>query len=318
MRKILNVVFLCLVFLLHTGFAQAQAPAPQPALDATADSTQKTLYKFDERNFADPSYANLAKLYWNLGILDINDGQIIDNYLAITDCELYQTYKPNDLEWSTIRDLARASIRKNYKSWPTSFRVVIPLYLRDYHEDNEYFDVDMDLSAVNAVRRIETIFNASSVTCNMGGELNGYPRNLVLFLNRPFSLPEIPVERELARLYLDDVNITNKKENDLAIKGLRNAKGLRVAYLEIFFKVHSFKEVIDTQAGLQAVVFTQIDHIRVYADMDREKLLFERSMFESGKYRRRKHGGPVTDKDLNLPSGPLLGEGLKDKGGGKK
>ncbi len=331
---ILTSMLLGLSILPGINAAQAQDPAkPQPAVaqeppvadtapPTTGDAAAPAIaaetkplnkehvnYKLDESKFVDPSYENLARLYWNLGILDINDNDLIDNYLAITDCEIYQTYKTNDLEWREIRDLARASIRRNYKSWPTSFRVIIPLYLRDYHEDEEYFDVDTKLSVVNAARRIETLFYKKPVTCRKSGEINGYPRNLVLFLNRPFSLPEVPVERELARLFLDEVNVTNKKENDNAVKGLKDAKGLRMTYLEIFFKVHSFKEVINTQAGLQAVVFTQIDHIRVFADIDKEKMLYEQSMFEESKRKRRKREGmPVTDEELNLPSGPLFGE----------
>lgn len=292
--------------------AAAPPAATTPAATAPVAEEQKpddAGYKFDESKFVDPSYENLARLYWNLGVLDINNSEMIDNYLAITDCSLYLSYQNNDLEWREIRELARASIRRNYKSWPTSFKVMIPLYLRDYHADEEYFDVDMKQSAVNAVRRIEAIFYNKPVTCRKSGEINGYPRNLVLFLNRPFSLAEVPVERELARLFLDEVNVTNKKANDNAVKGLDDAASLRVAYLEIFFKVHSFKEVIHTSEGRQAVVFTQIDHIRVFADIDKEKLLYEQSMFEEGKRKRRKRSsGPVTDEDLNLPEGPIFGE----------
>ena len=283
-----------------------------PNQSNTATAAAPTDYKFDESSFVDPSYENLAKLYWNLGILDINNSEMVDNFLAITDCELYLTYKNKDLEWRDIRELARASIRKNYKSWPTSFRVTIPLYLRNYRTDKEVFEVDMKLSAVNAARRIETFFYKSPTTCRKGGEINGYPRNLTLFFNRPFSLAEVPVEKELARLFLDEVSTTNKKENDLAVKGLKDAKGIRVAFLEIFFKVHSFKELNNSQIGLQAVVFTQIDHIRVYADMDGEKLLYEQSMYEEGKRKRLKRlDGTVTDDDLNLPAGPLFGEPKK-------
>ncbi len=345
MRRLLILIsaFLALATLSGNHPTQAQEPsAPESAISAEQPATAPTTtpsadhrpaattapssnqskaepaipeaYKFDENNFVAPSYENLARLYWNLGVLDINDNQMIDNFLAITDCELFMNYQNKDLEWRDIRELARASIRKNYKSWPTSFKVMIPLYLRDYHADKEYFDVDMKLSVVNSARRIETFFYKSSTTCGKTGEINGYPRNLILFLNRPFSLAEVPAEKELARLFLDEISTTKKKENDLAVKGFKDAKGIRMAYLEIFFKVHSFKEVDDTQIGLQAVVFTQIDHIRVYADIDKEKLLYEQSMYEEGKRKRRKRdGGPITDEDLSLPSGPLFGEPLKKK-----
>lgn len=321
-RLIILTSTLFALIMLSTSAINAQPPqqatsnttVPEQAESKTNTDTVRGDYEFNEDSFVEPSYQNLARLYWNLGILDINDAEIVDNYLMITDCDLYHNYKKNDLEWRDIRDMARASIRRNHKSWSTSFRVTIPLYLRDYHPDEEYFDVDMALSAVNAARRIETYFYRELSTCRKSGEINGYPRNLVLFLNRPFSLPEVPVEKELARLFLDEVNTVNKKANEAAIKNKINPENLRLAYLEIFFKVHSFKEVINTRIGLQAVVFTQLDHMRVYADLNREKLLYERSMYEESKrHRRKRDRGEMTDEDLNLPDGPIFGASPKKR-----
>ncbi len=274
--------------------------APQPA--AVASPKQYANLKLDESKYVDPTFANLAKLYWALGILDINDNQIIDSYLSITDCDLYTNYLNDDLEWRNIRELARQSIRKNYKSFPTHFRVMIPLYLRQYHVEEEYFDVDMDKSALKAVRKIEALFYNNPITCRRVGEIEGFPRNLILFLNRPFTLAEVPVERELARIFLDEINSHKKYLSPTQ----RASEGERQAYLEIFFRVHSFKETVHGLPGIQAVVFTQIDHLRVFADYQKDKLLFERSMFEDSGRKRFKRKGPVTEEELNLPEGPIF------------
>lgn len=289
-----------------TSTVQAPVTTPEPVNQPI--NPQHVNLKLDVDKYVEPTFENLAKLYWALGILDINDNEIIDNYLSITDCDLYTNYLNDDLEWRTIRELARESIRKNYKSYPTHFRVTIPLYLRQYHADEEYFEVDVDKSALRAVRKIEAIFYNNPITCRRVGEITGFPRNLILFLNRPFTLSEVPVERELARIYLDEVNSQKK----FVSSKQRLGEGERQAYLEIFFKVHSFKETLHGLPGIQAVVFTQIDHIRVFADYEQEKLLFERNMFEDTGRKRSKRQGPVTKEELNLPDGPLF-QTTKDK-----
>lgn len=327
MRRILILTSALLVFVTwpHSQALSQQAAAPatataetpaQPAIPATApqqdpvpEEAPQTTYVFDSSKYVPPTFENLAKLYWTLGVLDINDSETIDNYLAITDCDLYTSYINDDMEWPHIRDLARESIRKNYKTFPTLFKVTIPLYLRQYHYDEEYFDVDMDKSAINAVRRIETLFHREPLTCRRSGEFKGYPKNITLFLNRPFSLSELPVERELAKLYLDEV--TSQKK--LLSYKMKQSEGERLAFLEIMFKVHTFKEVVNTQVGLQAVVYTQIDHIRVYADIEQEKLLYQQSMYEDAKRKRARRQGATTDDALNLPDGPIFNELPKKK-----
>ncbi len=315
MRKLLVLMTLMLMAFSTQPHAQTTDTTAQSIVSTqeSSGSNNSSQYEVDVSKFVEPSYPNLAKLYWNLGILDINSDEMIDNFLAITDCEMVMNYQNNDLEWREIRNVARESIRRNYKSWPTSFKITVPLYLRAYNAEQEYFEVDMKKSGLNASRKIGTAYNNKPITCRRSGEINGYPRNLTLFLNRPFSLPELPVDKELARLFIDEVNSKKKKITN-ANKSIREEEGERMAYLEIMFKVHSFKEVTKTLLGLQAVVFTQIDHFRVFADFDKEKLLYEQSMFETGKRKRRKNdNGPITGEDLNLPEGPLFGTPSKKK-----
>ena len=285
---------------------QAPAPAPEPnvALEAAAKSVA-----FDERKYVDPTYSNLAHLYWSLGLLDVNDAKLIDNFVAITDCEVFQTYINNDLEWREIRESTRDFLRENYRIFPTNFKITIPLYLLRYDVDGEFFEVDQEGSEILAARKIETIYNMETSTCGRGGDLAGYPQNLILHLNRPFSLPYIPVEKELARLFLDETAVkTNAARASSMMRSTRRENSVRTAYLELMFHVHSYKESVNTAGGMKAVVYAQIDFIRVYADKEKEKVLFERNMFDVDNRGRLKRLNAISKEDLMLPEGPIFGE----------
>ena len=299
------------------------APTTQVVAPVTADTTIDPVRPteadqpagkilFDDSKYVDPTYSNLARLYWGLGILDINNAKLVDNFLAITECNMYLQYINNDLEWQDVRQATRDYLRKNYKLFPSSFRITIPLYLGRYNADEEFFEVNMERSATNAVRNIETVYYTKPVTCGQTGDLDGYPRNLVLYLNRPFSLPEVPVERELARLYLDDSNASNPKRMMDANRKARAEDSERMAFLELMFRAHSFKENRATMGGFtKAVVYAEIDYIRVYADYEKHKLLFEKDMFEEEGRKRRKREGATTSETLQLPEGHIFSDPKK-------
>lgn len=301
------------------------APAqPAPALDATtttATAAPQTAssavqdagaMEFDDKKYVDPTYQNLAALYWALGILDVNNSILIDNFLAITECEMYMSYVNNDLEWKEIREVTRDFLRTNYKNFPTSFKITIPLYLGQYNADEEYFEVNQKRSATDTVRNIETIYYTKPVTCGLTADLEGYPRNLILYLNRPFSLSQLPVEKELARLFLDESATKNSRRTMDANRSTKRDDLDRMAFLELMFRVHSFKENKNTMGGfVKAVVYAQIDYIRVYADYEKQKLLYEKDMYEDETRKRRRRNGSITEDDLKLPDGPLFADPKK-------
>lgn len=308
MRQLL-VIALTLVVMGSSLAAYATgSPAPAAAPIAEPEVTETdTTPTFDDKKYVDPTYPNLAMLYWSLGLLDINNAQHIDNFLAITECNMYLTYVNNDLEWREVREATRAFLQKNYKSFPTSFKITIPIYLGRYDPDLEIFEVNTERSAINAVRNIETIYYTKQITCGLGEDLVGYPRNLILYLNRPFILSEVPVEMELARLFMDEANSKNSRRAMDANRRQRTEDSERMAYLELFFRVHSFKENKNTMGGfLKAVVYSQIDYIRVYADYDKYKLLYEKDMYEDESRKRRRRTEGITQEELQLPDGPLM------------
>lgn len=288
--------------------------APEAKTVAVPNSKKNDL-SFDETKYIDPSYPNLARLYWALGVLDINNDKQIDHFIAITECEMYKTYFKNDLEWVDLREATRAHLKNNYKNFSTSFKFTIPLYLGTYDSDGEYFNVNQKASAIDAVVKIETIYYSKLTTCDITGEIQGYPRNLILYLNRPFSLARLPMEKELARLFLDVANSEEAQRfNRQLIMNTAGDAADRMAYLELMFRVHSYKGAVNTSAQmLKAVVFAQIDYIRVYADFEKERLIYEKDMYEEDRRKRKKRSNVISGEDISLPEGPVFGEPVDTK-----
>lgn len=299
----------------ETDETETDASDPTQTESTNHTVSEETLKKttFNINNYLNPTPDNLAHLYWTLGMLDINNNAHIDNFLLLTECPMFHKYITNDLEWAEIRASTREFLQKNYKYFPRYFKISIPLYLGRYDEERETFEVNMDKSVVNAARKIETIYYTKMLVCGKAGEIEGYPKNLILLLNRPFSLPFVPVEKELARLFLDEVNLRNERRSMKA--GARSDAYERLVVLELMIRIHSFKERVPTVGGtLKAAVFSQIDYIRVFADMEKEKLLYEKDMFNTEQRLMKRRSDPGNQNRAPvLPSGPIFGHVIEEE-----
>jgi hypothetical protein len=63
----------------------------------------------------------------------------------------------------------------------------------------------------------------------------------------------------------------------------------RIAFLRAKVRITSFKEYVPGRHGeLQAVVFAQLDGIEIYADLERQKLLYKEDKKEKSVRQRRR------------------------------
>jgi len=111
------------------------------------DLEQYYAEEWEQYGFAEPvkdeyilgTYLELTKLYWTLNKFDINDNQAIENFLIITECDLYKRYHDNEFEWTQIIEDTRKYIANNLPMWPTTYEIIIPLYLDRYDIENKIF-----------------------------------------------------------------------------------------------------------------------------------------------------------------------------------
>jgi hypothetical protein len=217
------------------------------------------------------TYDNLSKLYWALNMLKPDDDTAIDNFLLINECELYQQYYHNDFEWVKIRQAAREKIKKELPTYPIKFEIMIPIELGRYDLDKQQFDITPETKIID-MRKLDfsdnTIYHP---TCNIVGEIDEYPHNIIVTLNRAFSIEHVPVEPQIAQMYLDEA----KEKVSLLSAQAQVFAYRRVAFLRLKVHMTKYKEtVMSTASDLRAVVFATIDGVEVYADSRKLKPMY--------------------------------------------
>lgn len=239
--------------------------------------------KITTDDYIEPSFTNLSKLMWALSVMDLSDNVAIDNYLKINECELYLRFFHNDIEWDKIRNATREYINRNVQSFPVKFEIIVPIYLDRYNSERQYFALTEDSKMTN-LRRLDVSMNARTRVCDDAVELKGYSRNLILNFNRPFTLTRIPVKRQLAELYIEEARTHFENLPPKA----RMIEYERVAYLRAKVRISSFKEFHEGVRGdIKAAVFAQLDGIEIYADLERQKLLYREDRKQRSARQRR-------------------------------
>ena len=202
-----------------------------------------------------PDY--LAKSNFMLKELDENNNTIIDQYLLVTECDLYRQYYTNDIEWSKIREATRGYIRTNKKLFPNRFEFVQPIYLGRYDVPSHSFEI-LDNSKLMGVGIMQVSGNyASDYKCLKTSDYNPkiFPLNAVLNLSRPLNYTSVKASQESAEEYL----------KFLADNNIDNSLG-RPAYVRYRFKVEQSLNPVSLDNGISANFFGGLESMTVFGD----------------------------------------------------
>lgn len=238
--------------------------------------TQQYVVKKDHI-YEKPTMEELSKLYWLLGALDINNDEAIDNYLLINECGIYQEYRNNEFEWAKIRDSTRTYLKDNITTFPRRLEFLQPLYLGKYNIEKEYFEIAPDYVKPTS-RRLEVLTKAHMVpVCDKSGEIDGYPKGLLVELTRPYGIDKIPVTKDKAQTYIDQRLEDYNKLADYQ-KTEKRLLESRDAYIWMKIRVFGYKGVERLEEGYALnTVFAVLEGVEVYADRDRKELLYSQS-----------------------------------------
>jgi hypothetical protein len=256
---------------------------PPPAFYLKPDSNKPIGPIEDE--YVKPTFENLSQLYWAIGKFNLGDRSAIDNYMAINECGLYKEFFTNEFEWRAIQDSARKYIKNNMDKFPTSFEIMVPIEFGKYDMGKEVFYIKED-SQFHGMRKLDVAMNhEGTLICNKRGNIEGYPRNIILMFNRPFSLTEVPVKPELAELYM--------KEQEEKVAGLphyiKERRYKRMAYLRMKVKMVLYRGMETVHSHeLRVVVMGVLKGVEVYADTDKMKLLYKEDVVNKRIRRRKK------------------------------
>lgn len=228
-----------------------------------------------DRIYEKPTMDELSRLYWGLSALDFANDTHIDNYLMINECEIFKEFRNNEFEWSNIRKSSREFLKQNHMNFVRRLEFMQPLYLGEYHLDKEYFDI-VPAYVKKTSRRLEVLTKAhESLVCGHAGEIEGYPKGLIVELTRPFGIDKVPVPKDRAKEYID-IKLEEFNQLEEHQRTEKRMEESRDAYIWMQVRVFGFKgyEKIEDGYGLNAV-FAVLEGLEIYSDRDRKDLIYQ-------------------------------------------
>ncbi len=238
-------------------------------------------YIYEEANIKLLSY-----MYWALGLYKTSDDYAVDEFLRINECDLFNKFYGDELEWLEIRQAAKKFIEANKIYFPTRFKFVIPLKLADYNKRRGLFEIQ-DEYKIKTSRRFELYAkDYNKKPCSKDFSISkGYPRVINMELSRPFTLTHIPMKEEVANEYIKE---TTKEYHRIYEERLRTARlkySFRKAYLVLNIKIFAIGDILGLSRYGHPILKAMgiLESFAVYKDSDFTQLFYKQSYISRKK-----------------------------------
>lgn len=265
---------------------------------APEDENIRTEIKAGEARYIyeKPTRQKFSRLYWALGMLDLKDDKNIDNFLQINECDIYKDYYYNEFEWRKVRESGRQFLAENSSKFPLRFEIAQMILLGEYDLQNETFEVLKDYK-IKDTARIEVFpQDYADVVCQDDGsgrlqQIDGYPIGIVAEFNRPLSLINVPVPKDVAQAFIEDKLKTFKKLR-ADRQNQDNLYSLRDAYLFMHVKFFAYKDqFMNNDSYKMAEILTVLEGYEIYADKNKKVLLWSQDFRKRKSKSTRRHTG---------------------------
>ena len=138
--------------------------------------------------------------------IDIDDDALLDEYAAITECDLYQKLYTDDFEWNHARKAIRDDIRQNGNTYPNAFYYITTLELDRYDFQKNLFTLARrnPIDHVNAL----TILTADDQPCG-SMHVKFLPKAFRAAFLGPITIPGLPLAPAVAEGLLQRMKDNN-------------------------------------------------------------------------------------------------------------
>lgn len=242
-----------------------KAPERVPEFGGAAKDSTEIL-----QPYVPPTYDSLARAFWSLNVYSTDEEPMIDNFLMITECDLYRKFYTNEFEWKKIREATRIYLDKYKSSFTRRFEYTQPIFLDRYDFKLKGFSL-MEKNVFQTSTKIEVASNlATTVKCSDIDYNNvpGYPSAMMLSVRTPFKLSFIRVNEDLAQEFL---KIGDEKNLDLS--------GGRPAYIRFRIRADRYYGLTYVSQRPYANFGGVIETIEVFGDPDLMFKLYEQALY---------------------------------------
>lgn len=245
------------------GFAAGNSFAANQSVPDGADSEMTIVRDNYAGAYNQSDIENLSKLYWRLGVYDAADTKAIENFIKINNCQVYQDYYNNEIEWRKIVSSMKTYLEKNRSSFPTNIQFTLQLNIGKYDVEKGGFEI-INKTGFNKSKIINVKSSIVSKTaCIDKSVLETYPQNALIKLKAPLDLNFIHVDEHVAQAFII------KKKNDPA----------RNAYLRLRVTFNQYDGNLRGEEGqLFSVMDGTIDGYDVFEDSELRSVLYSQDL----------------------------------------
>jgi hypothetical protein len=222
-----------------------------------------------------PDWTNLTRTLVRFGALSFNDDKVLDEYAAISECDLYTYFHADDFQWNKVRTLIRQSVKQNVATYPTSYSYETKLQLDRYDFQNKLFR----FTKKSTLRGVNTflLYNAVPIQCK-GVMITIIPRAFRVVLDTPFTVEGLPLSQKDAEGLLQ--LMTDSRNDDRIVFTRVN---FTVVYIDPLHQDTPKDGATDTDSYSQANVHDSMGAVRLdarlnsinfYADESMTKLIY--------------------------------------------
>lgn len=223
------------------------------------------------QEYAKPDWTNLLRTLIRFNAITLDDPKILDEYAAVSECDLYKTLYSDDFKWNEARTAIRESVRMNVATFPASYSYTTQLQLDRYDFQNKIFRLTekTSLKNVNTFR----IYKVDGAPCD--GMVTKYiPTTFRAVLDVPIFFGGIPLAPNDAEALLNHMKAD--KNIDRVITAQFN---LRVVFIA---PMHLSRISGDTRGYTQngndeertSRLDVRLDSINFYEDTAMTKLIY--------------------------------------------
>jgi len=223
------------------------------------------------QDYAKADWPSLAKTLVRFGAIKLSDDHVLDEYAAITECDLYKAFYHDDFKWNQVRAAIKEDARDHIALFPTGYTYVTDLQLDRYDFQKSLFRFTAKSKLYNVNTFI--IYSVEGTPCP-DAAISAIPRTYRVVLDTPFSLEGLPLASKDGEALLQQMKDSN---NDS--RTIRARFNLHVVYVAPLYKdVHAGSVKDQAQAGEEKGnmrLDARLDSVDFFEDQDMTKLIYK-------------------------------------------
>lgn len=248
MKLTVAILFALTVFL--SGVA-AHADAPDLTQQhITIDPKPPAPDKKSPPLYPEATKVNIVHALYRMGVLDFSDPRLVDDYLRLKECALYNAFHNDDFKWEQIRDATRAQMKRDVSTYPQGLTVTGNIRFDKYDFENKQIllGVTTKMDQVNSF----VLTSTGNNECHWD-DLEWLPREFIAVLDKAITLTSLPVPPGLAKTIFLRMKAEGNEERMARVRfNLRLVAadpivpaGRRIIDKKRFYYIHSILESIE-------------------------------------------------------------------------